>query len=204
MRFSVTHFKSPQIALKELEPFVREGRHLSTGKPFKRFGGLRSRELLANWLICAVLNAGDPRSPFTFTTDPQGGDGILYDRESATGWPTEHVVVPKPTPGDMRDITALIVDTVGAKQAKGGAAYARGKVLVVFLDAGLGEWFPNRVARQLPKVDFDEIWVAGLHGEIKDEYVYGVTQLDLRGGNSPVCLVRFGRDFSAWKVERLQ
>ncbi len=125
MKFNVTHFKSPQIALKELEPFVRDGRHLYTGKPLKRFGGLRSRELLANWLICAVLNAGNPRSPFTFTTDPQGGDGILYDRESATGWPTEHVVVPKPAPGDVRDITAFIVATVAAKQVEGGRLRAR-------------------------------------------------------------------------------
>ena len=204
MKFNVTHFNSPQIALEELEPYVRDGRHLYTGKPFKRFGGLRSWELLANWLICALLNAGNPRSPFTFTTDPQGGDGILYDRESATGWLTEHVVVPKPTPGDVRDITALIVDTVAAKQAKGEAAYVPGKVLVVFLDAGLGEWFSNMVAQQLPKVDFDEVWVAGLHGKVRDQHVYGITQPDLRGGNSPVCLVRIGRDFSDWEVERLQ
>lgn len=203
MKFNVTHFRTPQIALKELEPFVRDGRHLYTGKPFKRFGKLRSRELLANWLICAVLNAGNPKSRFTFTSDPQGGDGILYDRESEIGWPTEHVMVPKATPGSVRDITTLIVDTVTAKQAKGGAAYARGKVLVVFLDAGLGEWFPNRVARHLPRLDFDDVWVAGLH-EVKDEYVYGVTQLNLHGGNSPICLLRISRDFSAWRVERLQ
>jgi hypothetical protein len=204
MKLKVTHFKSPEIALKELEPFVRDARHLYTGKPFERFGELRSRELVANWLICAVLNAGKPRSPFTFTSDPQGGDGIIYDRDSATSWPTEHVMVPKANPNDKRDITALIVDAVAAKQAKGGAAYAQGKVLVVFLDAGLGEWFPNRVAAQLPRVDFKDVWVVGLSGEVKDEYVYGVTQLDLRDGNTPICVVRIGRDFNSWEVERLQ
>jgi hypothetical protein len=52
------------------------------------------------------------------------------------------------------------------KQGKGAAAYAGGKVLVVFLDADLGEWLPNQVARQLPKVDFKEVWVVGLHGEV--------------------------------------
>ncbi len=62
----------------------------------------------------------------------------------------------------------------------------------------------HRVARQLPKVDFDEVWVGGRHSEVKDEYVYGITQLSLRGGNSPVCLVRIDRDFSAGAVERLQ
>lgn len=113
-------------------------------------------------------------------------------------------MVPKATSNEVRDITALIVDAVAAKQSKGDAAYARGKVLVVFLDAGLGDWFPNRVARQLPKVDFNEVWVLGLHSEVKDEYVYGVTQLALHGGNSPVCLVRIGCDFSTWDVARLQ
>jgi hypothetical protein len=139
VKLNATHFKTPEIALKELEPFVRNGRHLYTGQPFKRFGGLRSRELLINWLICAVLNAEKPKNPFTFTSDPQGGDGIISDRESKIGWPTEHVMVPKATTNDVRDITALIVDAVTVKQTKGGEAYARGKVLVVFLDAGLGE-----------------------------------------------------------------
>lgn len=96
MKYKVTHFKSPQVALKELEPFIRDGRHLYTGKPFERIGELRSRELVGNWLICAVLNAGRPTAPFTFTRDPQDGDGIVYDRETETGWPTEHVMVPKP------------------------------------------------------------------------------------------------------------
>jgi hypothetical protein len=96
------------------------------------------------------------------------------------------------------------VDAVSNKQAKGGAAYACGKVLVVFLDAGLGEWFPNQVARQLPRVDFKEVWIVGLHGEVTDEYVYGVTQLDLSGVAPPICLVRFGGNFDAWDVARLQ
>jgi hypothetical protein len=31
-----------------------------------------------------------------------------------------------------------------------GEPYASGKTLIVFLDAAVGEWFPNRVARALP------------------------------------------------------
>ena len=79
MKHPVRRFKSLTVALKELEPFIRDGKHLETGKPFKRFGGLRSRELLANWLLCAVFNF-DCAAPerLTFTTDPLGGDGILY------------------------------------------------------------------------------------------------------------------------------
>jgi hypothetical protein len=93
--------------------------------------------------------------------------------------PTEHVMVPKATARETRDVRTLILAAVSKKQEKGGPAYARGKVLVVFLDVGLGEWSPNQVARQLPKVDFKEVWVVGLHGEVTDEYVYGVTQLDM-------------------------
>ena len=206
MKLKVTQFKSPEIALKELEPFIRDGRHLYTGKPFERFGELRSRELVANWMICAVLNVGAPTDSFTFTftSDPQGGDGIIYDRKEKIGWPTEHVMVPKAASGERRDIHALIADAVARKQAKGGAAYARGKVLVIFLDAGLGEWFPNRIARQLPPVDFKEVWVVGLHGEVTEGYVYGVTQLDLSSGNAPTCLIRIARTFDAWTVERIQ
>jgi hypothetical protein len=204
MKFSVTHFKTQQAGLKELEPFIRDGKHLYTGKPFNRFGELRSRELLGNWLICAALNAGRPTSPFTFTSDPQGGDGIIYDRETEAGWPTEHVMIVKAAPEETRDIAALITAAVTKKQEKGGAGYARGKILVVFLDAGLGEWLPSRVARQLPTVDFKEVWVVGLHGEVTDQYVYGVTQLDLSSGNAPICLVRIGKNFDGWQVIRRQ
>jgi hypothetical protein len=60
------------------------------------------------------------------------------------------------------------------------------------------------VAKQLPRVNFKEVWVVGLHGEAKDEYVDGVTQFDLHGRNSPICLVRIAPDFCSWQVERLQ
>ena len=90
MKYQITRFKSLEAALKELEPFIRNGEHLETGKPFKRFGGLRSRELLANWLLCAVVNY-DSRAAdrLTFTSDPLGGDGIIYDSEKDASWPTE-------------------------------------------------------------------------------------------------------------------
>ena len=65
------------MALKELEPFIRHGEHLQTGKPFENFGDLRSRELLANWLLCVTFNAESGDERMTFTTDPDGGDGII-------------------------------------------------------------------------------------------------------------------------------
>ena len=55
MKYPTTRFKNLTVALKELEPYIRSGEHLQTGKPFKQFGDLRSRELLGNWLLCAAF-----------------------------------------------------------------------------------------------------------------------------------------------------
>jgi hypothetical protein len=82
------------IALKEMEPYIRNGQHLQTGKPFKNFSDMRSREVLANWLICAVQNAEHGTERFTFTSDPVGGDGVFCDTETGETWPSEHVMVP--------------------------------------------------------------------------------------------------------------
>jgi hypothetical protein len=60
MNYKITRFKSLKLAVKELEPFIRNGEHLQTGKPFKPFHGLRSRELLANWLLCVAVNSMHP------------------------------------------------------------------------------------------------------------------------------------------------
>lgn len=76
---------------------------------------------------------------------------------------------------------------------------------MVLLNAGGGQWFPNRVAKQLPKtLDFDDVWVVGLQGVEEGEYVYDITQLDVDGGDAPTWRVRIRRDFSAWQVERIQ
>jgi hypothetical protein len=36
MKYPVTRFKSLAVALREIEPFIRNGVHLKTGKPFER------------------------------------------------------------------------------------------------------------------------------------------------------------------------
>jgi hypothetical protein len=199
MRYKVARFKSLEVCLKELEPFIRHGQHLETGKPFKQIGGLRSREMLANWLLCIVLNweAHSPR--LSFTSDPQGGDGIIYDGETASAWPTEHVLVPRTRAGAPQDLEQQILNAIARKRSKGGAAYASGKQLVVFLNVG-GErpWVPNRIARQLPQpLHFSDIWVVGLQGVEAGEYVYNVTRLNLVEGNAPIWRVLTGRSYLA-------
>ena len=204
MKYSVRRFKSLAIALKELEPFIRNGQHLQTGKPFEKFGDMRSREILANWLLCVAINSVN-ESKLTFSSDPIGGDGIISDVATGETWPTEHVMVPRLRPDQTADAQALILKAVEKKRRKGGAAYAAGKTLIVFLDAEAGEWLPNKVARQLPKpLHFAAVWVVVLQKVEAGEYVYGVTHLDVSEGPAPTVLVRIRKDFGAWEARRTQ
>jgi hypothetical protein len=120
-------------------------------------------------------------------------------------WPTEHVMVPRLRPYQTRDSEALILNAIEQKRQKGGGAYAAGKTLIVFLEAGADRWSPNKVTRQLPKpLHFATAWVVGLQGIDAGEYVYGVTNLELTYGNAPTVLVRISRSFDAWQVTRIQ
>jgi hypothetical protein len=203
MKHPVKKFISLEACLKELEPYVRSGKHLETGRPFKRFGGMRSREVLANWLLCVVLNEPHPKERFTFTSDPVDGDGIVYDLDDKSAYPTEHVLVPSGRRGQSAE--QLILDAIAHKQNKGGKAYASGKILVVFLNAAAGSWHPNKVARQLNQnVDFEAIWVVGLQRVEDGDYIYAVTSLDLSWGDAPTWFVRIGNGFDSWRVERCQ
>lgn len=207
MKNRVRRFKSLAIALKELKPFIRDGQHLQTGKPFKQFGGMRSREVLANWLICVVANFECGMDRFSFTTDPTGGDGVVHDAQSSDMWLMEHVLVPRMQSeygANAENVEAAVLATIDCKRQKGGMTYALGKQLVVFLNSGGGLWYPNRVAKQLPKpLMFDSVWIVGLQS-VEHGYEYGVTQLDADKGDSQVWLVRIDADFATWKVERTQ
>ena len=208
MRHHVVRFKSLGVALNELERFIRRsGDHLQTGKPFRQFGGMRSREMLANWLLCVVGNYTRHADQLTFSSDPIGGDGIITNTVTGETWPTEHVLVLRIPAGKSANVEALILKAIAGKQAKGGAAYASGKTLVVFSTAGdRTRWVPSRVARQLPgTVDFAAVWVLTLQMvEADGAYVYGVTLLDLSEGNAPTFLVRIAPDFGSWVVGQIQ
>jgi hypothetical protein len=207
MKYPVTRFTSLRAALKELEAYILNGEHLQTGKPFNQLGGLRSREALANLLLCIAVNSVTKPDRLTFTSAPSdvGGDGIIYDTETEETWKTEHVMVPN-LPGSTADDTeALILEKIELKRSKGGEAYAAGKTLVVFLNACSGVWFPNNVTKRLPApLYFDAVWVVGLQGVEDGEYVYTVTRLDLSQGNAPTWRIRIGRSFDAWLVEVIQ
>lgn len=205
MSYRTTRFRSMAVALRELEPFIKSGAHLETGKPFKQFGNARSRELVANWMICAAANAEESAGErMEFHSDPIGGDGIIVDTKTGETWPTEHVLVPMPRDATVPNIEASIAKAVSDKQKKGGAAYAAGKTLVAFLNSGGGEWKPTRVAKDLPPHDFGAVWVVGLSGAKDGKYIYGVTNLHLDDGQAPAWIVHIAKDFKSWTVMRVQ
>ena len=103
------------------------------------------------------------------------------------------------------DIAPLILKAIGQKRNKGGEAYASGKTLVVFQTATGQNWFPNKVAKQLPDpLYFVAVWVVGLQGVENGAYIYQVTRLDLGRGNAPTWRVRIGKGFDGWEVEPIQ
>ena len=203
MRYKAKKFVSLTVCLKELEPFVKNGEHLQTGRGFKSFNGMRSREVLANWLLCVVQNFVNEKDRFTFSSDSTGGDGIIIDQDAGLAWPTEHVMVPRSRKTETL-MPDAIISKIRQKIEKGGAAYASGKTLVVFLNDS-GKWYTNKVAAQLPvPLHFDTVWVVNLMGVKDEEYVYGVTNLYLAGGDVPVFLVKIEKTFDRWEVARVQ
>lgn len=194
-----------KLALKDLEQFVKNPVLLQTGRPLKQFGNMLPREVLANWLLCATVNAVERRQ-LVFSSDPTGGDGIIWDKTAHEIFPTEHVMVPRLSALNGADAQTLILEAIQQKRTKGGAAYASGKTLIVFLDADGGEWFPNRVARELPDpLHFATVWVVGLQERTDDgEYIYVVTHLDVSNGNAPAFRVRIAKDFDTWEVVDVQ
>jgi hypothetical protein len=94
MKYPATRYIDLKSALKDLEPFIRKPEQLQTGRPFAQFGNMRPREMLANWLLCATIEAIDHRQLiFHGCSHPIGGDGVIEDVATSQTWPTEHVYV---------------------------------------------------------------------------------------------------------------
>jgi hypothetical protein len=101
--------------------------------------------------LCVAVNSVTAPNGLTFSSDPLGGDGIIYDTVEERECQTEHVMVPRSRDGHVVDVETLILGAIEKKRTKGGASYARGKTLVVFREASGGAWFSNKVARRLPE-----------------------------------------------------
>lgn len=199
MKYHVTAVRDLALILKDLQPHIRDPRHLRTGRDFKKMA-MRPRELLGNWLFCVVLCHATGRR-WTLSDDPTGGDGALLDRDTGTGFLAEHVFIPPPAEGSTLEVEQQIADAVAAK-AKKGVEYARGRTLVVFSEA-VGRWFPNRVGRAIAGTHtFEAVWAMGLESAIDGQYIYWVTRLE--PDHAPAWRVVLSKDFDAWTVTPVQ
>ena len=200
MDYNVRRFRSLTVALQELARYIRNGQHLLTGPAFPQFGDLRSREMLANWLLCAAANTFTADHRFGFTTDPLGGDGIIVDELTGETWPTEHIIAyPGPGHPPPPDGNAFILQMIMQKHGR-GADYARGKTLVVLAE-NVGAWNPTTLARTLPDpLLFETVWVVGLHAGGDVGYSYDVVRLALPPAMEQRLRVTIAPDFTDWTV----
>lgn len=205
--YSIRMFASLRHALHALGPYVRDPSQLRSGRETEALLGLRPREALANWLVCVASNEAIS-GPYTFTSDPLGGDGVILDETTRDTFPTEHVAVilPPGVPDPDGQAGELIVTKIEAKNNR-GASYCRGKVLIVFMETPAGTYYPNHIARALPEpFHFDQAWLVGLQRVESDgTYVYAVTWLQIGPfPNAPTFLVRVAPTFDDWAIEQFQ
>ncbi len=191
-----------KACLKELQKFIHDGKNIDTGKPFGNFNDMRFREILGNWLFCAVFSFELKTEHLMICTDPSGGDGVIYDPDAKKYVIMEHVLVARCS-DPKKHIEDLILEQINNKRKKGNKAYASGKTLLIFLNKADVKWIPNRVGKKLPKeLYFDEGWVVGLYGVFDGEYIYNVVKLD-----KDWCFiwqVTIKMDSDEWNVEQIQ
>ena len=204
MKNRVTRFKSLKDCLGQSEQFIRNPQLLYTGGKIERFGWMLPREIWGNWVLAAICSEGREQE-LSIATDPDGGDGIIWDPDSEIGWRMEHILLPVSRPGDTRTTDQRIIDAANKKQTKGGAQYARGKTLVILNESATNEcWHPTAVARALPANDFAETWVIGPDSFEHASVTYAATKLELDTGQTPVFKVHINSLFTSWRVVQIQ
>lgn len=190
-------------ALREMRRFIIAPNHLRTGKPIGNFGQMRPREFVANWLICAAMNAEVCNERFWFSTDPDGSDGLIHDSSCDGIYHTEHVIVyshEKKSGGTC----SKILRAVEQKRSR-GMDYAAGKILVVFIDEDGSKWHPNRLNLKLPDpLLFSDLWVVSLQKTFLGSYTYAVVRFDSCDGIVPIWKVKIMKGFRKWRVRKAQ
>jgi len=194
--------KDFKIALKDLEPLVKDPRFLWRGRDLNNFT-LRPREVWANWLICVVFRKlhGDD---ITFMDDNKG-DGFLVDKKRRIIIPTEHVcALDIPEAKDLPRGEERIINAIKLKISK-GPEYANGKILVVFFD-GAGKFYRNKIREAIyRKHNFETVFCVGLLESGEDGYSYAITEFkDSYGDQSITHKVIINKDFDNWDIVQIK
>ncbi len=199
----VKAIKDMRSALNDMAPWIRNAKTILNGR--KGNVGMLPREVIANWLMAVVLNSEEESDPWMPCGDPSqdadGGDGILYNRETGRSYVMEHVLA-----YEFSSSGAVSEETFRSAvehKTKKGAQYAAGKNLIVFCE-GIGKFYPNRLAKDLSGThDFSALWTIALSTtDGNDDYQYAVFNLDQLP--APGFLVSLDLAESAWSVSRLQ
>ncbi len=200
--FSHVQVKDLKQVLKDMEPYIKQVQPLITGRPISNFP-LLMREALGNWLICAIGNYNGYN--ITFQTDPTGGDGIIFNRDTKGGTYTEHVSainnLPKAKPIINSD--DFILQKIQDKIDKGKANNDKykNKMLIVFIE-GMGNFHPLKIAREInDKHNFSSVWSFGLEESNAKEYRYIVIQLSTYLSSPLIYRVHIPTNFDSWVVE---
>lgn len=193
--------KDFKIALKDLEPLVKDPRFLWRGRDLSNFS-LRPREVWANWLICVVLRKIH-NADITFMDDDKG-DGFIVDKEKSFMMQTEHVcALDIPEAKKLPSGEQRVINAINLKIEKGDD-YARGKLLVVFFD-GAGNYYRNKIRENIfGRHNFESVFCVGLLTSGDNGYSYAITEFnDSFGNNSRTFRVDINNDFTDWKVTQI-
>src|SRR6201995_3043860 len=85
LKYNVRTFKSLRACLGECEKFIRQPQYLYTGNKIERFAWMLPREIWGNWILAAICSEGREQE-LQITTDPDGGDGVIWDPATTIGW----------------------------------------------------------------------------------------------------------------------
>lgn len=189
--------KNLKIALKDMEPYVKESPYLTQGKRFQNFDML-VREAWANLLVCAVMEEVTGES---YTFQESDGDGIIGSKDTKEGVIVEHVCAmdfpagKQPPKGDERVLWAIRHKTAR------GPMYAKGKILVVFFD-GAGMFTRSKIRESIyGKHHFESIVCVGLLTVDNSGYEYILTDYcDEYGDKSISYRIKIPNDFSGWSI----
>lgn len=192
--------KDFKIALKDLEPYIKNPNFLVKGREFTNFS-LRPREAWANWLLCAVLRKlqGDH---ITFAEDPDG-DGFIVVKTTGEVIPTEHVSALENPLNPLSKGEERVINAINQKIDR-GQDYAEGKWLVVFFD-GAGEFYRNKIRENIKgRHNFGAVYCIGLLTSDENGYSYSVTEFkDSSGDKSITFKIDINIDFTNWNISQV-
>ena len=192
--------KDFKIALKDMEPYVKNPNFLIKGREFTNFS-LRPREAWANWLLCVVLRKLHGED-LTFAEDPSG-DGFIVYKKTGELIPTEHVSALENSFNELPRGEDRVISAINLKIEK-GSEYAEGKWLVVFFD-GAGEFYRNKIRESIKgRHNFGAVYCIGLLTSDDSGYSYVVTEFRESSGDQSITFkIEINGDFTDWKISQI-